>query len=81
MNAKSIIAWTRNTTYVKSDAFAENHPMMGLPGDPGADVEEAVREIRAEVEAIRGRGGILEEPTSDDIIAAVKYKLGQKIPE
>lgn len=55
--------------------------MMGLPGDPGADVEEAVREIRAEVEAIRGRGGILEEPTSDDIIAAVKYKLGQKTPE
>lgn len=79
MTAKSIAEGTRNTNKVESDTFRENHPIMGLPGDPGADVEEAVREIREEVEAFRGRGGIIEEPTVDDIKAAVEYKLGKKI--
>lgn len=75
MTAKSVAEGTRNTNKVESDAFGENHPIMGLPGDP----EEAVREIREEVEAIRGRGGVIEEPTVEDMKAAVEYKLGKKI--
>lgn len=79
MTAKSVAEGTRNTKKVESDAFGETHPIMGLPGDPGADVEEAVREIREEVEAIRRRGGVIEEPTVEDMKAAVEYKLGKKI--
>lgn len=62
-----------------SEAFGETHPVMGLPGDLGADVKEAAKEIREEFEAIRGRGGIIEEPTVDDMKLAVEYKLGKKI--
>lgn len=77
--AKNIVEGKKNTYTVETDAFGENHPVMGLPGDPGADVEEAVKEIREEFEAIRGRGGIIEEPTVDDMKLAVEYKLGKKI--
>lgn len=79
LTAKNIVEGKRNTDTVESDAFGENHPIMGLPGDPGADVEEVVKEIREEVEAVRGRGGIIEDPTVDDMKAAVEYKLGRKI--
>lgn len=79
ITAKNIVEGKRNTDTMDSDAFGETHPVMGLPGDPGADVKEAVKEIREEFEAIRGRGGIIEEPTVDDMKLAVEYKLGKKI--
>lgn len=79
ITAKNILEGKRNTDTMDSDAFGETHPVMGLPGDPGADVKEAVKEIREEFEAIRGRGGIIEEPTVDDMKLAVEYKLGKKI--
>lgn len=79
ITAKIIVEGKRNTDTVASDAFGENHPIMGLPGDLGADVEEAFKEIREEVEAIRGRGGIIEEPSVDDMKVAVEYKLGKKV--
>lgn len=79
MALKNVVEVKRNTDTVDSDAFGENHPVMGLPGNLGADVKEAVTEIKEEFEAIRGRGGIIEEPTVDDIKLAVEYKLGKKI--
>lgn len=79
ITAKNIVEGKRNTDIMDSDAFGENHPVMGSSGDLGADVKEAVKEIREEFEAIRRRGGIIEEPTVDDMKLAVEYKLGKKI--
>lgn len=54
-------------------------PMMGLPSDPGAEIDEAVREVREEVEARRRRGQSVSIPTGTDLKAAVEDKLGKKL--
>lgn len=54
----------------------EEHPLMGLPSDPGRDVDEVVREIREEVEARRGKGRAGRVPTGAEMKAAVEDKLG-----
>ncbi|MCJ1260253.1 lysophospholipid acyltransferase [Lobaria immixta] len=54
----------------------EEHPLMGLPSDPGRDVDEVVREIREEVEARRGKGRAGRLPTGAEMKAAVEDKLG-----
>ena len=54
-------------------------PMMGLPSDPGAEIHEAVREIREEVEVRRWRGQSISMPTGTDMKAAVEDKLGEKL--
>ncbi len=61
------------------DGYGDNQPIMGLPGDFGEDVEEVMREIREEIEAIRGNGGIVEDPTGVEVKAAVEYKLGMNL--
>ena len=55
------------------------HPLMGLPSDPGGDIDEAVQEIRAEVESRRRRGSKVGMPTGADMRAAVEEKIGKKI--
>ncbi len=57
------------------------HPVMGLglPSDPAREVDEAVREIRDEVERRRERGQSVSLPTGGDLKAAVEEKLGKKL--
>ena len=55
------------------------HPLMGLPSDPAGDIDEAVREVKEEVEARRRRGQSISMPTGADMKAAVEDKLGKKI--
>lgn len=60
----------------------DEHPLMGLPSDPGRDVEEAVREIREEVEARRRKGGggnAVKVPTGAELKAAVEERLGKSL--
>ena len=54
-------------------------PLMGLPSDPEEDVQEAVREIRQEVETRRKRGSVVGMPSGEEMRAAVEYKLGKKL--
>lgn len=54
------------------------HPLMGLPSDPAKDIDEAVQEIKEEVEARRRRGISVSMPTGPDMKAAVEEKLGKK---
>ena len=54
-------------------------PLMGLPSDPGAEIDEAVQEIKDEVEARRRRGQSISMPTGTDMKVAVEDKLGKKI--
>lgn len=55
------------------------HPLMGLPSDPAGDIDEAVKEVKQEVEARRRRGQSISMPSGADMKAAVEDKLGKKI--
>lgn len=55
------------------------HPLMGLPSDPAGDIDEAVSEIKEEVEARRRRGQSISMPTGGDMKVAVEDRLGKKI--
>lgn len=56
-----------------------NHPMMGLPNDPGQEFDDIVKEVREEVEARRRRGSKNKDSVSfdQDIKAAVQERLGK----
>ena len=68
----------RNQNSLQPKEKAE-HPLMGLPSDPAGDIDEAVREIREEVEARRRRGASIGMPTGADMKAAVENKLEKKL--
>ncbi|KAL9121339.1 MAG: hypothetical protein Q9187_002105 [Circinaria calcarea] len=61
-----------------SSQSSTNQPMLGLPSDPGQDINEAVKEVREEVEARRRRGLSASMPSGRDLKAAVESKLGKK---
>lgn len=48
--------WNRS-----QESFAVSEPVLGLPPDPQADLEEAVREIREEMEARQRKGSKTSE--------------------
>lgn len=72
----------RNTPYIPRTASQENirAPALGLPNDPGRDIDEAVQEIRAEIESRRRRGSTVTMPTGEELKAAIEEKLGRKFP-
>lgn len=56
------------------------YPLQGLPSDVITEIDEAVDEIRKEVEARRKRGSMnVSMPTGNEMKAAVEEKLGKKI--
>jgi lysophospholipid acyltransferase len=57
----------------------ERHPVLGMPDDPAREVDEAIREIREEVEARRRRGSKVTMPTGPELKAVVEDKLGKKL--
>jgi len=63
----------------ESEGEVRGQLMMGLPSDPGEDVQEAVREIRLEVEMRRRRGSAVGMPRGDEMKAAVEDRLGKKL--
>ncbi|KAI9808536.1 MAG: hypothetical protein M1825_003685 [Sarcosagium campestre] len=48
-------------------------PALGLPNDPGRDLDEAVREVMAEVELRRRKGSTV---TKDEVVNEFKNKMG-----
>jgi lysophospholipid acyltransferase len=54
-------------------------PTLGLPSDPGREIEEAMQEIMSEIETRRGRGSQAEMPTGRELKAVLETKLGRKI--
>ena len=51
----------------------------GVPNDPQEDIEEAVREIKAEVEARRRKGSTVKMPTGRELKQVVEEKVGRKL--
>jgi lysophospholipid acyltransferase len=54
-------------------------PVLGLPNDPERDFDEAVQEIKAEIEARGRRGSVVSMPTGEELKAAVEEKIGRKL--
>ncbi|ERF73803.1 hypothetical protein EPUS_05507 [Endocarpon pusillum Z07020] len=71
----------RNHPRVQRTASQETlgQPTLGLPSDPGRDIDEALKEIRTEVETRRRRGSRVSMPTGQELKAAVEDKLGRKL--
>jgi lysophospholipid acyltransferase len=71
----------RNKPHFPRTASTESvhGPTLGLPNDPAREFDDAVQEIRAELEARRRRGSVVGMPTGEELKAAVEDKLGRKI--
>ena len=71
----------RNKQKVEKEPEIESRgqPLMGLPSDPEKDVQEAVNEIKQEVEMRRRRGSLAGMPTGEEMKAAVEKKLGKNL--
>ena len=71
----------RNHPYVRKQINEEtNHmPALGLPNDPVREIDEAIDEIKAEVEMRRRRGSKVTMPSGKELRAAVEEKLGRAL--
>jgi len=54
-------------------------PTLGLPSDPGRDIDEAFEEIKQEVEIRRRRGSKVAMPTGQELRVALEEKIGKRI--
>lgn len=58
---------------------AREQPVLGLPPNPGRDIEDAVNEVMREIEVRRRRGSVVAMPSGRELMAAVEEKLGRKL--
>ncbi|KLJ10549.1 hypothetical protein EMPG_14069 [Blastomyces silverae] len=54
-------------------------PVLGLPPNPGQDIEDAVNEVKREIELRKRRGSVVTMPSGRELKAAVEEKLGRKL--
>ncbi|EEQ90171.1 hypothetical protein RJZ56_003066 [Blastomyces dermatitidis] len=54
-------------------------PVLGLPPNPGQDIEDAVNEVKREIELRKRRGSVVTMPSGQELKAAVEEKLGRKL--
>lgn len=57
-----------------------SHPSLGLPSDPGRDVDEAVEEIKQEIEMRRRKGSKVTMPTGQELRKIIEDKLDRQVP-
>ena len=54
-------------------------PTLGLPNDPERDFDEAVQEIKTEIESRRRRGSAVTMPSGEELKVAIEQKIGRKL--
>ncbi|KAL2828289.1 MBOAT, membrane-bound O-acyltransferase family-domain-containing protein [Aspergillus cavernicola] len=54
-------------------------PTLGLPNDAIKDFDEAVQEIKSEIESRHRRGSVVTMPTGEELKAAVEGKIGYSL--
>ncbi|KAJ9609104.1 Lysophospholipid acyltransferase [Cladophialophora chaetospira] len=57
----------------------QHPPSLGLPDDPGREIDDALDEIRAEIETRQRRGSAVTMPTGDGLKRAIEQKMGKKL--
>ncbi|KAB8237816.1 MBOAT, membrane-bound O-acyltransferase family-domain-containing protein [Aspergillus alliaceus] len=70
----------RNRPHVPRTVSSENmrQPTLGLPNDAIQEFDDAVQEIRTEIESRQRRGSLVNMPTGNELRAAVEDKIGRK---
>ena len=71
-------ARSKEKTRAENMKRGQKEPLLGLPEDPGRDVDEAVNEIKQEVELRQRKGSKIEMPTGDEMRKVIEEKLGKK---
>lgn len=61
-----------------SSTESMHQPTLGLPSDAIQEFDDAVQEIRSEIESRRRRGSTVNMPIGDELKAAVENKMGRK---
>ncbi|PLB49501.1 MBOAT family protein [Aspergillus steynii IBT 23096] len=61
-----------------SSTESMHQPTLGLPSDAIQEFDDAVQEIRAEIESRRRRGSTVNMPIGEELKAAVESKIGRK---
>jgi lysophospholipid acyltransferase len=56
-----------------------HEPTLGLPNDAIKEFDEAVQEIKSEIESRRRRGSMVTMPTGEELKAAIEGKIGRTI--
>jgi lysophospholipid acyltransferase len=71
----------RNHPHMRKTVAEETQypPSLGLPNDPGREIDEAIDEIRAEIETRQRRGSTVTMPTGEGLKRAIEQKLGHKL--
>lgn len=54
-------------------------PTLGLPNDPERDFDEAVNEIKSEIDSRHRRGSTVTMPSGEELKVAVEQKIGRKL--
>ncbi|KAL9104429.1 MAG: hypothetical protein Q9163_000635 [Psora crenata] len=70
---------TRAQDKARAAEKEREHPLMGLPSDPGGDMEDAVKEMMEEVEGKRRSGNQIGMPEAIEIRKAVEEGIGKNI--
>jgi lysophospholipid acyltransferase len=63
----------------QSDTDLLRQPSLGVPQNLGSDIDEALQEIRTEVEMRKRRGSVVRMPTGQELRSAVEDKVGKKL--
>lgn len=61
-----------------SEESVGGQPTLGLPNDPGKDIDEAVDELKREIEAMKKSGKTVSMPTGEELKRAIEEKIGRK---
>ncbi|KAI1610420.1 MBOAT, membrane-bound O-acyltransferase family-domain-containing protein [Exophiala viscosa] len=71
----------RNHPYTRKTIAQETNypPSLGLPSDPGREIDEAVEELRQEVDMRRRRGSGVTMPTGESLKRELEARLGRRI--
>ncbi|KAL4899712.1 hypothetical protein BDW74DRAFT_163183 [Aspergillus multicolor] len=54
-------------------------PTLGLPNDAIQEFDDAVQEIKSEIESRRRKGSVVTMPTGDELRAAIENKIGRTL--
>lgn len=71
----------RNHPHVRKALSQETNypPSLGLPSDPGREIDEAIDEIKQEVDARRRRGSTVTMPSGESLKRAIEERIGRKL--
>lgn len=63
---------------LKRQLSQDGSPILGMPGDPAALVDEAVREISEEIETRRRKGSQVKMPQGKELASELKQRVTEK---